>query len=84
MNTAADKTNALDHAVAAAESRFTAANPRSQQRHDRARVVLPGGHSRQTLYYSPFPLTIARGNGAFITDLDGHKYEFLVRHARML
>ena len=60
--------------MAAAERRFTASNPQSQQRHDRARAVLPGGHSRQTLYYSPFPLTIAGGNGAFITDLDGHEY----------
>lgn len=64
--------------MAAAERRFTAANPQSQLRHDRARVVLPGGHSRQTLYYSPFPLTIARGNGTFITDLDAHEYLNLV------
>jgi glutamate-1-semialdehyde 2,1-aminomutase len=40
--------------------------------------VLPGGHSRQTLYFMPFPLTIARGEGARITDLDGHEYLNLV------
>jgi glutamate-1-semialdehyde 2,1-aminomutase len=78
MNTAAKKTMALDDAVATAERRFTAANPQSQIRHERARLVLSGGHSRQTLYYSPFPLTIARGNGAFVTDLDGHEYLNLV------
>ena len=38
----------------------------------------PGGHSRQTLYYAPFPLTIAAGNGACITDVDGHEYLNLV------
>ena len=64
--------------MAIAERRFTAANPQSQSRHERARAVLPGGHSRQTLYYAPFPLTIARGNGARITDLDGHEYLNLV------
>jgi glutamate-1-semialdehyde 2,1-aminomutase len=78
MNTAAGKTIPVDHAVAAAEKRFTAANPQSRQRHDRARAVLPGGHSRQTLYYAPFPLTIAGGTGACITDLDGHEYLNLV------
>jgi glutamate-1-semialdehyde 2,1-aminomutase len=78
MNTAAAKSIALDQAVAAAESRFAAANPRSRQRHERARTVLPGGHSRQTLYYAPFPLTIAGGAGACITDLDGHEYLNLV------
>jgi glutamate-1-semialdehyde 2,1-aminomutase len=77
MNTAG-KLMPLDHAVAAAESRFIARNPRSQQRHERARAVLPGGHSRQTLYYTPFPLTIAGGTGACITDLDGHEYLNLV------
>jgi glutamate-1-semialdehyde 2,1-aminomutase len=64
--------------VAAAEHRFSTANPQSHLRHDRARAVLPGGHSRQTLYYSPFPLTIAHGNGALVTDLDGHEYLNLV------
>lgn len=57
-----------------AERRFTAANPLSRSRHERARAVLPGGHSRQTLYFAPFPLTIERGEGARITDLDGHEY----------
>ncbi len=61
-------------ALAAAEHRFIAANPSSRSRHERARAVLPGGHSRQTLYFAPFPLTIARGDGARITDLDGHEY----------
>jgi glutamate-1-semialdehyde 2,1-aminomutase len=68
----------LDDALAAAERRFTIANPLSEARHERARAVLPGGHSRQTLYFVPFPLTIERGEGARITDLDGHEYLNLV------
>jgi glutamate-1-semialdehyde 2,1-aminomutase len=39
---------------------------------------LPGGHSRQTLDFAPFPLTIEHGHGARITDLDGHEYLNLV------
>ncbi|HWG69940.1 MAG TPA: aminotransferase class III-fold pyridoxal phosphate-dependent enzyme [Steroidobacteraceae bacterium] len=68
----------LDAALSAAERRFIDANPRSRARHERARAVLPGGHSRQTLYYAPFPLTVAHGEGARITDVDGHEYLNLV------
>jgi glutamate-1-semialdehyde 2,1-aminomutase len=68
----------VNDALAAAERRFATANPKSQLRHAQATAVLPGGHSRQTLFYAPFPLTIARGRGARITDLDGHEYLNLV------
>jgi glutamate-1-semialdehyde 2,1-aminomutase len=78
MNTALKERSALDEALAGAESRFTAANPKSRSRHERAAVVLPAGHSRQTLYYAPFPLTIAQGKGCRITDIDGHEYLNLV------
>jgi glutamate-1-semialdehyde 2,1-aminomutase len=64
--------------VRALEQRFTEANPLSHARHLRARRVLPGGNTRQTLYYSPFPLTIVRGMGGHVTDLDGHTYLNLV------
>ena len=78
MNTAVQSTSGLEQTLAAVEARFAAANPLSRQRHERACAAMPAGHSRQTLYYSPFPLTIARGDGARITDLDGHEYLNLV------
>lgn len=67
-------TPALEAAIHRAEQAYTAANPLSRARHERAANVLPGGHSRQTLFYSPFPLTIAGGQDARIKDLDGHDY----------
>jgi glutamate-1-semialdehyde 2,1-aminomutase len=78
MNADDGNTATLEEALAAAERSFANANPKSKARHERACDVLPGGHSRQTLYYSPFPLTIASGRGAHITDLDGHEYLNLV------
>jgi len=78
MNTRTKKHTNLEFAVTAAESRFAATNPLSRARHERACAVLPSGHTRQTLYYAPFPLTIARGRGARIDDLDGHEYLNLV------
>jgi glutamate-1-semialdehyde 2,1-aminomutase len=78
MNMALRTEAGLEEALADAEARFVAANPLSRARHERAARVLPAGHSRQTLYYAPLPLTIARGQGAHITDIDGHEYLNLV------
>jgi glutamate-1-semialdehyde 2,1-aminomutase len=77
MNTAT-QSSPLEAAVAAAEERFSAANPRSRARHEQACAVLPAGHSRQTLFFSPFPLTMQGGRGARVTDLDQHEYLNLV------
>ena len=74
MSVAAVKKEDLKAALHSAEQRFSAANPLSAKRFEQACRVLPGGHTRQTLYYSPFPLTIVRGADARVTDLDGHVY----------
>ncbi|MEP6546922.1 MAG: aminotransferase class III-fold pyridoxal phosphate-dependent enzyme [Gammaproteobacteria bacterium] len=78
MNTALKERPELDGALAAAEARYAAANPKSRAQHERAAAVLPAGHSRQTLYYAPFPLAIASGKGCRIIDVDGHEYLNLV------
>jgi glutamate-1-semialdehyde 2,1-aminomutase len=74
MNAAPDDVLDIDAALQSAEQRFIAANPLSAARYERACRVFPGGHTRQTLYYAPFPLTIVRGAGARVIDLDGHDY----------
>ncbi|GAB1317084.1 Glutamate-1-semialdehyde-aminomutase protein [Madurella fahalii] len=61
-------------ALAAAESRFIANNPLSKKQHGLAVDSLPGGNTRTLLYTSPFPLSINRGEGAYVWDEDGHKY----------
>lgn len=35
---------------------------------------MPGGNTRTTIHQPPFPLTIVRGEGARLTDADGHQY----------
>jgi len=69
-------TVATDIAALVAEKRraFAARNPESARLHDEARVVLPGGHTRTILNHEPFPLTFVRGEGAVLTDADGHEY----------
>lgn len=53
---------------------FADRNTASRLHYERAREVLPGGHTRTVLTHLPFPLTFASGNGATLTDLDAHVY----------
>jgi glutamate-1-semialdehyde 2,1-aminomutase len=64
----------LQSAVTAATAKFRAANPKSLAQHSAATAVMPGGNTRTVLYHDPFPLTIARGDGCRLWDLDGHEY----------
>lgn len=38
---------------------------------DRARHVMPGGNTRHTVYFAPYPIYADRGEGARIIDADG-------------
>ena len=68
----------LNHAIEDARSRYASANPLSQAADESAARYLPGGNTRTVLHYEPFPLTMVRGDGAELTDLDGHRYIDLV------
>jgi glutamate-1-semialdehyde 2,1-aminomutase len=71
----------LDSAVAEAEQRYVAANPNSARLNQNAKAVLPGGNTRTTLHYGPFPLTIRSASGSRVTDVDGHTYvDFINEH----
>jgi len=58
----------------AAEARFVEANPNGLAQWEKACGAMPGGNTRTVLFYPPFPLTMARGEGAYLWDLDGHRY----------
>ena len=64
----------LDAALAEARERFVAANPASLAAHVEAAAAMPGGNTRSVLFYTPFPLTMARGAGCRLWDADGHEY----------
>ena len=61
-------------AVAEAQARFTADNPKSRAQLDKAINFMPGGNTRTVLFYPPFPLTMTKGEGCYLWDLDGHRY----------
>jgi len=56
-----------------AVARWAAENPRSAARHARAQQLLPGGVSHDVRLAEPFPLAVARADGARKWDLDGHE-----------
>lgn len=60
--------------LADAEARYVAANPESRRLHEERARYMPGGNTRTTIHQPPFPLTIVHGNGARLTDADGHEY----------
>jgi glutamate-1-semialdehyde 2,1-aminomutase len=77
--------DSLSEAVQEASSAFEAANPDSAARYRDAVSVMPGGNTRSVLFYPPFPLTIAKGEGKYLWDVDGHRYtDFLAEYTTAL
>jgi glutamate-1-semialdehyde 2,1-aminomutase len=60
--------------LARALARYVERNPESERSHEARARVMPGGNTRSVLHVPPFPLTIARAEGARIWDVDGHEY----------
>ncbi len=52
---------------------YTAANPRSAELHEKATEFMPGGDSRGSIFWDPFPLYITNGTGTVMTDADGNE-----------
>jgi glutamate-1-semialdehyde 2,1-aminomutase len=61
-------------ALAKAVDTFIQRNPKSLAHMNMASSTLPGGNTRSVLFYTPFPLVMARGADARLWDLDGHEY----------
>ena len=64
----------IDPALSEAIEAYRAANPKSLAQHEAACAALPGGSTRSSIYVEPFPLTMAKGQGAHLWDVDGHEY----------
>ena len=66
----------LARLLAAEESRFEAAHPRSRELFDRARRSLLGGVPMNWMIRSPgaFPIFVARAQASRFVDVDGHSY----------
>jgi glutamate-1-semialdehyde 2,1-aminomutase len=61
-------------ALAEAQDQYRAQNPKSLGQYEEACAALPGGNTRSAIFVEPFPLTMVRGEGSRLWDLDGHEY----------
>jgi glutamate-1-semialdehyde 2,1-aminomutase len=52
-------------------SEYAAKTPRSRALHEEAAAVMPGGNSRTTTFFDPYPFYFQRGQGAHVWDVDG-------------
>jgi len=53
---------------------------KSAEAHAQAKLVMPGGNSRQAGYWEPYPLTIERAEGIHMWDVDGNQYMDLINN----
>jgi glutamate-1-semialdehyde 2,1-aminomutase len=59
--------------IASIEDQYTEMTPRSRALYERATNALPGGNSRTTVYYQPYPFYFDRGEGCRVYDVDGNE-----------
>ncbi len=66
--------NMADELQAEIYARYEGRTPGSRARHERARRVLPGGETRSSTWFAPYPTTMVAGAGAWLRDCDGNRY----------
>jgi glutamate-1-semialdehyde 2,1-aminomutase len=62
----------------AIERTFRERTPRSADHAAAAARVMPGGDTRAAGHHPPYQLTLVRGEGPWLTDVDGHRYLDLI------
>jgi glutamate-1-semialdehyde 2,1-aminomutase len=68
-----------------AVARWAQENPRSAALNERARWLLPGGVTHDVRLAAPFPLAVARAEGARKWDVDGHELVcYVMGHGSLL
>jgi glutamate-1-semialdehyde 2,1-aminomutase len=68
-----------------AVARWARENPRSAALNERARCLLPGGVTHDVRLAAPFPLAVARAEGARKWDIDGHELVcYVMGHGSLL
>ena len=67
------------------ELEYRRTTPRSRALHERAAAAMPGGTTRTTTYFDPYPLYIERGQGCRVWDVDGtERIDMLGNYSAMI
>ncbi len=63
----------MTNALQAEIERYKSRNQESLRLHERAAQVMPGGDSRNSIWWPPFPTYVTRGEGSKLYDVDGNE-----------
>jgi len=63
----------MSSALQAEIERYVRANPKSGELHGQAVSYMPGGETRDSIWWPPFPTYVVRGEGTRVWDLDGNE-----------
>ena len=61
------------------EENYRAKSPRSRANFERCSITMPGG-AKGAYFYTPYPLTMEKGEGCYLFDLDGRRFIDFVGH----
>ena len=65
--------------------RYIATHPLSGEMQNQATQYFPGGSSRTTAFFDPFPFFAASGEGHYIYDVDGNRYlDFMINATSLI
>jgi Glutamate-1-semialdehyde aminotransferase len=64
----------LNQLYSSAEQQYRLRTTKSEQEYKLAQQYFPGGVTRNTNYYAPYPITVVRSEGAMLHDADGNPY----------
>ncbi|USG66860.1 aspartate aminotransferase family protein [Brevibacillus ruminantium] len=68
-----------------AEQEYCKRTEKSRKLYEVAQRVMPGGDTRTIAFFKPYPLTMDRGSGPRLYDVDGNKYsDFLNNYTAMI
>jgi glutamate-1-semialdehyde 2,1-aminomutase len=69
----------------AQEEKYRPRTAESYKMNLEAQEYLPGGDSRSTIYYFPYPMFFARGEGFWLYDADGNRFlDFTCNHTSLI
>lgn len=56
------------------ENAYRKRTPKSREAFETAKKYLPGGDTRTSIFFRPYPIWIEKADGCQITDVDGNEY----------
>ena len=72
-------TTTIDSITAELEESFRTHSPRSRERFERGREFMAGA-AKGAYFYRPYPLTMERGEGCYLYDVDGRRFVDCANH----